>query len=294
VPEEAKRDFIPSKSNTTPHPAKRLKSLVKLLEERKRNATVGDEEVNDLYNQLRMTARDVVQSMVKNLKKTGEYVDGMSFKDISKTDTSIQERYCLILEKKALDENKIDLHLCEEMWGAKLLISEVLKNKRLKSSSTTSSLASRSSAGPSLHQSMQNDQDEGQLTNVSVDNDDLIIDSEFRYRTSAICIVQRIFLFTYILNINSVVDQPLVVDQQWLASALQVQQGSPVAVASGINSSYSATLVSSCSSHHRKGRKRTIVVDSEEEHDGKETESSRVSHKMKGKPNLRKNNKSLS
>jgi hypothetical protein len=60
-----------------------------------------------------MTARDVVQTMIKELKNTSEYVDNMSFKDIAKIDTSIQERYCLILEKKALDENHIDLHLCK-------------------------------------------------------------------------------------------------------------------------------------------------------------------------------------
>jgi hypothetical protein len=59
-----------------------------------------------------MTARDVVQTMIKELKNTSEYVDGMSFKDIAKIGTSIQERYCH-LGKKALDENHIDLHLCK-------------------------------------------------------------------------------------------------------------------------------------------------------------------------------------
>jgi hypothetical protein len=37
----------------------------------------------------------------------------MSFKDIAKSDISIQEWHCVILGKKALDENYIDLHLCK-------------------------------------------------------------------------------------------------------------------------------------------------------------------------------------
>jgi hypothetical protein len=191
VPEEAKEGFIPTKKNATPHAAKRLKSLVRLLEERKRNTTVTDVEVNDLYNQLRMTARDVVQTMIKELKKTSEYVDGMSFKDIAKIDTSIQERYCLILEKKALDENHIDLHLCKEMWGAKLLITAVLKNKNngLKSKASIST-ASMSASGLTSNVFYHN---EAERSDVSIDLEN---ESEFRYGTFAIY-CSTAFLFTY-------------------------------------------------------------------------------------------------
>jgi hypothetical protein len=99
-----------------------------------------------------MATRNVMQSMIKSLKKTGEYVDSKSLKNIGKINTSIQERYCLVLEQKALDENKIDLQLCKGMLGAKFLICEVLKNKRLRSTSIISSLASSLSSDPSLNQ----------------------------------------------------------------------------------------------------------------------------------------------
>lgn len=127
---EAKSRFQPKGTNVTPPPTLRLYELIKYLKYMNGITQVlSDKDVQNSYLDLKEIARGVVKDMVKEEKKKSLDVSTMSWSQLGKIDTSIQERYALLLEKRALDVG-YDLHLCVEMWAAKLLLSEVLKNKK--------------------------------------------------------------------------------------------------------------------------------------------------------------------
>lgn len=104
------------------------------------NEKLDDKQVSGAYSTLKELAREVVSDMLKHEKNVD--LVGMSWSQIGKVDSSIHDRYALLLEKRASSKLKLDLFLCQGMWAAKLLLSEALKNRRTVSS--RSSLAESS------------------------------------------------------------------------------------------------------------------------------------------------------
>jgi hypothetical protein len=196
-----------NKTNVTPPPSIRLKSLLRLLNRRKDlQSELTDEDVDALYDDLKKTTRDVMDDMIKDLKKKEIYVAGMSFSDIGKADTSIQESYCLILEKEAWDRHQVELYLCREMWAAKLLITEALRNrnKALNKKKSSSSVSFASSFGTSLSASSfgaslsASSLTQNNLNYDEVEDESQGNDSEFRYGISKVYTVYSfIFLLTF-------------------------------------------------------------------------------------------------
>jgi hypothetical protein len=186
-------------TNKTPTPHLRLKALINFLRERKEGKINENKSTETLYYELKSTARKVVDDMFNDLKKKGMDIVGMSFSQVGKIDTSIQDKYCLVLEKKALDDNGIALHLCIEMWAAELLITGILKNKQVgigkkskfdsrygSSSSALTSSAVVSGSSGSHSSSIQNNENEADLlenqaSDVSDIEEESEVQSGFRY-----------------------------------------------------------------------------------------------------------------
>ncbi len=115
-----------TKTNVTPSAPLRLYALLKHLKYIKgQQNELTDDDVQPQYNTLKYLARDVL----KDMERANINIVGKTWSEIGEEDTSIQERYALLLEKRALDVG-LHLHLCVEMWAAKLLLSEALKNKK--------------------------------------------------------------------------------------------------------------------------------------------------------------------
>jgi hypothetical protein len=180
--------------NKTPTPHVRLKAFINFLRERKKGKMNENKSTETLYYELKSTARKVADDMFNDLKKKGMDIVGMSFSQVGKIDTSIQDKYCLVLEKKAFDDNGIALHLCIEMWAAELLITGIMKNKQVgigkkskfdSSSALTSSAVVSGSCG-SRSSSIQNNENEADLlenqaSDVSDIEEESEVQSEFRY-----------------------------------------------------------------------------------------------------------------
>jgi hypothetical protein len=128
IPLEAKLNFTGKKSNVTPPTKTRILALLNIF---KKEIGITDlnlfhDSVMQDYKVLQSLARTTHGEMSQELKMTSS---NSQYQPVwSEIPSSIKDRYCLILERKALSFG-FPIHRCKKFWAADRLLFEVHKNR---------------------------------------------------------------------------------------------------------------------------------------------------------------------